>query len=336
MEASYYIENKDGSVTCTLCPHKCNIKNGKYGICGVRINIDGKLISKVYGLASALHQDPIEKKPLYHFYPGSNILSLGSYGCNLKCNFCQNHHISQAGGTNLPEGINLSPLEVASRARTLNNNIGLAFTYNEPVVWFEYMLDTARLVKEYGMKTVLISNAYIQSKPLKDLIPFIDAFNIDLKAYDNNFYRNHTGGSLKPVLESIKTISGSGKHIELTMLIIQGLNDDPDVFKSMTDWIVENCGENTVLHLSKYFPNYKSNIPITPDKKLLSLFDIAKKKIYYSYLGNTSMQTGRDTVCPECGNLLIERKSYNIGLNGLDNEGFCSRCHYRLTSYSSF
>jgi len=336
MEARYYNDYPEGSVTCSLCPHNCTIRNGKYGKCGVRSNNKGILISKVYGLASAFHLDPIEKKPLYHFYPGNNILSLGSFGCNLKCNFCQNHQISQINKTKLPDGIYLSPQEIASRAKTLKNNIGLAFTYNEPVVWFEYMFDTAKLIKKSGMKTVLISNGFINPEPLKDLLPLIDAFNIDLKAFENDFYQNQTGGSLNPVLESIKTIADSGKHIELTMLIIPGLNDDSVIFEKMISWLSENYGRNIVLHLSRYFPNYKSEIPMTPDKKLLNLYEIAKKKLYFTYLGNTSNRTGRDTHCPECGNLLIERKSYTVNRAGLDDKGTCSECHYRLTYYSSF
>lgn len=335
-EARYYIKNKDRSLTCNLCPHSCIIKNNKEGICGVRKNINGKLISRVYGIASAIHPDPIEKKPLYHFHPGSNILSLGSFGCNFKCNFCQNHHISQARWTDIDTGLNLSPSEIGLRAQEQEDNLGLAFTYNEPVIWFEYMLDTAKIIKENGMKTVLISNGYIQKEPLEELLPLIDAFNIDIKAFEDKFYLSVTGGSITPVLESIKRISEAGKHIELTNLIISGQNDKPEIFKDMIKWMVDNCGDKIVLHLSKYFPNYKSEIPTTPDKKLLDLYNIAREKIYFTYLGNTSLRAGRDTICPVCGKLLIERKYYRIKMAGLDSKGECSNCHYRLTSHFSF
>lgn len=209
-EARYYTINGDGSLSCNLCPHSCNIRNNKHGICGVRKNIKGKLVSSVYGIASAIHTDPIEKKPLYHFHPGSKILSLGSYGCNFKCNFCQNHHISQVKGSDIDRCLNLSPQKIGLIAKEQEDNIGLAFTYNEPVIWFEYMFDTAKIIKGNGMKTVLISNGYIQTEPLEELLPFIDAFNIDIKAFEDKFYQSMTGGTITPVLNQLREYQRQG------------------------------------------------------------------------------------------------------------------------------
>jgi pyruvate formate lyase activating enzyme len=336
IKAAYYKKSSDLSVICTLCPHNCQVQVNNTGTCGVRRNSAGHLISTSYGIVSALNQDPIEKKPLYHFYPGSTILSMGSFGCNLRCNFCQNHSISQVSqGTQIRSVSHFSPEEISIQARNLDNNLGLAFTYNEPIVWIEYMLDIASRLKDDGLKTVMISNGYINSEPLKNLIPYIDAYNIDLKSFDDNFYKHQTGGSLKPVLKTLKKISSAGKHLEITMLLIPGLNDDRNQFLKMIDWIYENCGDNTVLHLSKYFPNYKSNIPLTPDNKLIEFYNLAKKKLYYTYLGNTSIATGRDTICPNCSNIVIERKAYIINRDGLDEQGNCTRCDTKITYYSS-
>lgn len=335
-KSDYYTKRSDKSVVCTLCPHKCHIQLNNKGKCGVRINSNGHLISDSYGLVSALNKDPIEKKPLYHFFPGSTILSMGSFGCNLKCNFCQNHSISQiTHKTQLRSVLQFSPDKIALEAKNLDNNIGLAFTYNEPIVWFEYMLDTASRIKDIGLKTVMVSNAYINSEPLEKLLPYIDAYNIDLKSFDNNFYKQQTGGSLKPVLETLKKISSAGKHLEITMLLIPGLNDDRNIFLRMIDWICDNCGDNTVLHLSKYFPNYRSDIPHTPDNKLIEFYNMAKKKLYYTYLGNTSIAIGRDTICPNCSNIVIERKAYLINRNGLNKQGNCTRCDTKIIYYSS-
>lgn len=295
MNSIYQIRNNDRTLSCTLCPHRCRLKENEYGRCNVRICRDGNIISTVYGLASALHLDPIEKKPLYHFHPGRKVLSLGSFGCNMRCNFCQNHHISQVRPVPLSGGYRLSPEEIAAKAASIEGNIGVAYTYNEPVVWYEYMADTAMLIRKEGLKNIMVSNGYISKRALEDLIPLIDAYNIDLKAFDEGFYREQTGSTLKPVLNTIKTIAERGKHLEITMLVIPGLNDDIGIFKEMLAWINDNCGRDTVLHLSKYFPNYQSDIRITPDRTLLELYYLAKKTLDRSYLGNTTLKTGRPT-----------------------------------------
>lgn len=286
VEARYY-RKEESYIICELCPHHCKIADKECGLCGVRTNHNGILISDNYGLVSALNMDPIEKKPLYHFLPGTKILSIGSYGCNLKCNFCQNHTISQIDNKlSLSGGKYYSTDNIVELANGRTNNIGLAFTYNEPAVWFEFMYDIASKIAETNLITTMISNGYINEKPLKDLIPLIDAFNIDLKAFNNSFYRAETGASLKPVLRTLKTISESEKHLEITMLVIPGLNDDLEEFEQMTKWIATNCGRDTVLHLSRYFPSYKSNRNITPIQTIRSMYDIAKAQLNFVYPGN--------------------------------------------------
>ncbi len=288
MEASYY-RKKGSKIICELCPHACSIGLQESGLCKVRTNINGTLQCNTYGKVSALNMDPIEKKPLFHFYPGSEILSLGSFSCNFTCNFCQNHSISQIeDSTALDLGRNMDPDEIIRIALEHDNNIGIAFTYNEPIVWYEYMYDIAEKATDSGLKTVMISNGFINPAPLKALIPKIDAFNIDLKAFNNNFYKNETGGSLNPVLDSIKTISDNGKHLEITMLVIPGLNDDLDEFDRMTDWIKSNCSPEIVLHLSRYFPRYKSKQAVTDTATLRKMYDLALTKLKYVYPGNIS------------------------------------------------
>ena len=336
VEARYYTKEKE-LVTCILCPHNCIIKEGRSGICGARYNNGKILVSENYGMVSALKSDPVEKKPLYHFCPGMDILSVGSYGCNMKCRFCQNHHISQFCFDRHTAPMQpVSPAEIVGKAISAPNNAGLAFTYNEPVVWFEYMLDIARLAKEHNLKTAMITNAYINAEPLSELIGFIDAFNIDLKAFDDNFYRQQTGARLADVLSSIKTVTRSRKHLELTMLVIPGLNDNEDSFREMMQWIKDNCNNNTVLHLSRYFPNYKSDQAVTPDKMLLEMYNTALSYIGNVYLGNTSLATGRNTWCPSCNKLLIERKGYTISIPGINKEKRCNSCGADLAAYITF
>lgn len=330
MKAAFYNIVESG-LECRLCPHTCIVKNNSFGVCGVRYNDSGILISKNYGKVSALNFDPIEKKPLYHFYPGKGILSLGSYGCNMSCNFCQNHSISQHR-YNKPDHYDRTFTidEIIERSRSLKDNTGLAYTYNEPIVWFEFMVDLAKRIKKIGQKNVMVSNGYVNRAPLMELLPLIDAFNIDLKAFDNGFYKAQTGAKLENVLETIKLISTANIHLELTMLVIPGLNDDRDTFNRMLDWIVDNCNKNVVLHLSKFFPNYKSNQSITPDKELIELISIATKKLNHVYLGNTYLETGRDTMCPGCSEIIIRRSGYSTDTSGIGPDQKCKNCDLDL------
>jgi pyruvate formate lyase activating enzyme len=324
-EAMFWSEVADLKVKCTLCPHECLIPEGKTGICRVRMNRDGKLFSMVFGEPVALHSDPVEKKPLYHFCPGKQILSTGTYGCNLRCSFCQNYHLSQSGPR---EGSfsHVTPEELVRHAAGIAGNIGMAYTYNEPTVFYEYMLETAQKVKEAGMKNVMVSNGFILPDPLLKLIPHIDAFNIDLKSFRDDFYRQWTGGSLAPVLETLKIITQSGKHLEITHLVIPDLNDSAGDFTDMIGWISENLGKNVPLHLSRYFPAYKMEQPPTPAGTLSQFARLASSTLRYVYTGNMGSGGISSTVCPECRNLLISRHGYDTSVTGLTAEGNCTRC----------
>ena len=251
-------------VQCTLCPHQCFIHEGKYGICGVRRNLGGRIKSRNYEIVSGLAMDPIEKKPLYHFHPGSKILSIGSLGCNLKCNFCQNWKISQVSSPDEFDNELIQVSVLIDKITKTPDNIGVAFTYNEPTVWFEYMYDIASEAHKNGAITVMVTNGYINPQPLAQLLEVIDAFNVDLKAFDDVFYREISGGSLQPVLDSLKQINQSKKHLEITNLVISGKNDQTYKFTEMVQWIAGELGETTVLHLSRYFPRYKQNAEQTP------------------------------------------------------------------------
>jgi pyruvate formate lyase activating enzyme len=311
---------------CVLCPHNCKIENGKTGICGVRKNTGDKVDLQTYGVLSACSLDPIEKKPLYHFFPGFNILSAGSYGCNMRCDFCQNYSISQAGSEELNDKNIILPDTLVEKARNAVRNIGIAFTYNEPVIWFEYMRDTALLTKSMGMHTAMVSNGYINSAPLNEIIQFIDAFNIDLKAFNDTFYKKLTGASLDPVKNSLRMIASSGKHLEITTLIIPGQNDNEREMETETEWIAGELGKNVPLHLSRYFPMYRRNNPVTPHETLLRLFEIASEKLSYVYIGNALSESGQNTHCVQCGLEVTVRSGYSTVLKNLDDKGRCNGC----------
>ncbi|HUS87251.1 MAG TPA: AmmeMemoRadiSam system radical SAM enzyme [Bacteroidales bacterium] len=337
MEARYYKKEGNSVVRCMLCPHQCSIEPDQKGICGVRLNKGGKLVTQVYGVISGFGLDPVEKKPLYHFFPGYNILSAGSYGCNFSCFFCQNHSISQVNDLGvIPKGKVATPDQLISQARQAVNNVGVAFTYNEPSVWFEFMYDTAVLANRKKLRTAMVTNGYINADPLKELLKVIDAFNIDLKSFDDSFYRQHSKATLKPVLRSILDIHRSGRHLELTMLIIPTLNDQIAMFRDCVKWIAENTGRDTVLHLSRYFPRYKSSIPATAKDKLDELFNIALEYLNFVYMGNIDGETGQNTVCPDCASLITKRVGYQVINMNSDDKGNCSSCGRKIYNYFTF
>ncbi len=275
---------------CLLCPHFCKIASGKTGICGVRKNTGERIELQTYGIISGKSIDPIEKKPLYHFFPGSNIFSIGSYGCNMRCDFCQNYDISQFIPSLISE--KRSPESIVREAMAVKNNIGIAFTYNEPIVSIEYVLDTAAMAHDKGLFTVLVSNGFVNPGPLNDLIGHIDAFNIDLKAFNNSFYKKLTGADIEPVKSNLKLIASSGKHLEITTLIIPGQNDEETEMLLQSEWIANELGKDVPLHLSRYFPRYKRDDPLTPEEKLLKLHEIASENLDYVYLGNMESDKG--------------------------------------------
>ncbi|HKJ43388.1 MAG TPA: AmmeMemoRadiSam system radical SAM enzyme [Sunxiuqinia sp.] len=325
-EASFYSTVRQDVVQCFLCPRNCTIKPGKRGNCHARSNHAGKLISDVYGRIAAINLDPIEKKPLYHFYPGTKILSVGTAGCNFHCVFCQNYSLSQCKHPEERGSHHFSPEELVNLAMNTNGNVGIAFTYNEPSINYEFMLDTSIMCRRVGLATIMVSNGYINEEPLKHLLKHMDAFNIDLKAFNPAFYRKYCKGRLAPVLDSLLQIADSGNHLEVTNLVIPGLNDDPLEFESMCHWIADKLGKSTVLHLSRYFPGYKLKLIPTPSDTMFKLWDIAKNHLGHVYLGNMSAGDHGDTFCPHCGQKLIARNAYSIRKKGIDETGRCVQC----------
>lgn len=273
------------STECEICPHKCKIKDGGIGFCRARGNIGGEVRAINYGLVTSLCLDPIEKKPLYHFHPGSYVLSAGSFGCNLRCPHCQNHSISMCGikesGYEYIDPEKLVHYGEATRSR---GNIGIAYTYNEPLVGFEYVLDCAKLAKDKGLKNVVVSNGYVCTKPLLELLQYADAFNIDLKAFSEDFY-SKIGGDLKTVCETIKTIAKHA-HIEVTTLIIPGMNDSEMEIEELAKWLA-GIDSDIPLHLSRFFPRYKlTDIAATDVRVIYKLADIARNYLKHVHEGN--------------------------------------------------
>lgn len=325
-EASSYNKLDNKEVQCLLCPRNCTVTEGHFGECHARKNRHGILYSEVYGKISSLNTDPIEKKPLYHFHPGSQIVSIGTTGCNLHCQFCQNHVLSQCDVRKPVLNKNFDEEEMVTFAKQTPNNLGIAFTYNEPSINYEYVMAVARLLNQQDLKSVFISNGYISSTPLAMLCKYIDAFNIDLKGFSNSFYTKYTKANLSPVLNSIKQISQSGKHLEITNLVIPAYNDDKEKFEKMCIWIKNETGANTVLHLSRYFPRFKLKQYPTPPETLFTLYDIAKSHLNHVYLSNMATEIHSNTYCSACSNTLIERTYYHIRLTGINEDGTCKEC----------
>ncbi|MEA3305684.1 MAG: AmmeMemoRadiSam system radical SAM enzyme [Candidatus Omnitrophota bacterium] len=280
-EALYYKREKD-KVRCLLCPNYCLISGDKRGSCGVRINKEGKLYSEIYNRVTSVALDPIEKKPLYHYHRGEYVLSLGTKGCSFACPWCQNWRISQ--DINTPaEGITKE--EAVGKAKK-HNSFGIAYTYNEPFIWYEFVLECCKLAREAGLENVFVTNGYINKEPFEKILPYIDAMNIDIKSIDEYFYKKYCMGKLPPILENVKTAKEKGVHIELTNLIIPTLNDSRQSIEKLTDWVAENAGPETPLHFSRYFPRYKTSLPATPVSTLEAAKKIGGKKLKYVYIGN--------------------------------------------------
>ena len=286
MECRYYQRLADGAVECQLCPHHCRIADGKTGICRSRRNRHGTLISEAYGNPCALAIDPVEKKPLYHFHPGTTCLSIACTGCNFRCLNCQNHDISQASPT-LVDSYPLSPADVV--ALCLKHHCpGIAYTYTEPLTYLEYISDTARLAHEAGLWNILVTAGYVCQEPLADLLPCLDAANVDLKSFSDDIYLRVSGGRLQPVLDTILAMHDAGVWVELTNLVIPGINDDMQMIRRMCRWLADNDLAEAPLHFSRFFPRYKmQDVPPTPLHTLREAKRIAEEEgIKYVYLGN--------------------------------------------------
>ncbi len=339
-KALFYEKLDHGRVKCTLCPHFCVIPEGKAGFCGVRTNKDGELESLVYGKVSAAAVDPIEKKPLFHFKPSSLVFSLGTLGCNMHCGHCQNWEISHVIlAENFKEGKvyeipKEKPTEYISPERAVEMAIqydcqGIAWTYNEPTVWFEYTLDCARLAKEKGLYTVYVTNGYINPEPLDMIGPYLDAYRVDLKGFSKEFYKKVAKvPDFKPVLDSaIRAKEKWGMHVEIVTNIIPTMNDDDEQLNAISSWIKENLGENTPWHVTRFTPCLEySKLPVTPEDTLEKAYEIGKKNgLKYVYVGNVFGHQLENTYCPKCGNLIIEREGFDVVGFNIEN-GKCIYC----------
>jgi len=314
-EALFYSREGD-KIRCSLCPHECLLSEGKVGLCRQRRHVHGRLMAEGYARVSSIAMDPIEKKPLYHFYPGSFILSVGGLWCNLRCSFCQNWHISQREQSTAV----MAPEKLVELA-VEHDSVGIAFTYNEPFIWYEYILDTAQLCKQRDLKVVLVTNGFVQVKPLEDLLPYVDAFNIDVKAFNERFYREICGGDLSAVKRVVERAAAK-VHIEVTTLIIGGLNDDKAEIEGLARWLSE-VDRNIPLHLSRYYPNYRMQLPPTPVTTLYELRDVAREYLDYVYIGNV-MGADNNTYCPKCGQKVVDR-GYAIKVTGMKAQR-CINC----------
>lgn len=283
-EAELYKKEKN-KVRCLACSHKCLILKGKIGICGVRKNIDGKLFLLVYGKIASMNVDPIEKKPLYHFLPKTTTFSVGTVGCNFKCGFCQNFEISQASRQGIVFGKEVKPEEIVEKA-VKNRCKSISYTYNEPAIFMEFVKDTAILAKKRGLKNILVTNGFFTKESFDYISDYIDAMNIDLKSFNDYFYKKYCFGRLKPVLETIKRAQKKGIHIELTTLVIPGLNDSDEEFEEIAKFIA-SVSDKIPWHISRFFPMYKmSNKSVTPIKILNRAYEIGKKYLKYVHIGN--------------------------------------------------
>ncbi len=326
-KAKYYQKKKD-SIDCLLCPRNCRLSEGQIGTCGVRQVLDGDLFSTNYGCLAAVNRDPIEKKPLYHFYPGKTILSLGTFGCNLLCSFCQNWTLARGNPEQAAQVINPEDvLKMLENEGGPENIPGVAYTYNEPFIWYEFVYDTSRLLHKNGYKNVLVTNGYINREPLEEILPYIDAMNIDVKAFNDDFYKEYCRGSRSPVIETVEQ-AVKECHVEVTCLLIPTVNDDPGEQENMARWL-GSLSPDLVLHYSRYFPQYKLDKPPTPVSVMEKARDIARQYLHYVFLGNIDLPGAADTHCPHCGNLLINRSGYRIKISGLEGN-CCNNCHSHI------
>ncbi len=328
-EGFSYRRAADGTVTCGICPHRCHLRPGDRSVCRSKVNIGGKLYSLAYGNPCAVHLDPVEKKPLYHFLPGTGAFSIAAAGCNFRCLNCQNWEISQARPSDV-EHVEMFPAQVVDAAAR-SRAVSIAYTYSEPVSFFEYMLETGRLAREAGLHNLWISNGYINRNPLKALCRFLDAANVNLKAFSDDVYRRLNGGRLKPVLNTFLTLRDQGVHFEMTNLVVPGYNDSDEMVARMCDWIVENLGPDRPLHLLRFFPRYKlDRLAPTPVATLERLRKICLGAgLHYVYIGNVPGHRANHTYCPGCGQIVVRRHGFNRPEIRL-RSGRCLNCGHHV------
>lgn len=318
-----FYEEFEDKIRCRICPHNCIIGEEKYGVCRIRTLKSNAPVAINYGEVTSMAVDPIEKKPLYHFKPSKNILSIGSFGCNMTCSFCQNYEISQ--GT--PQTKYISVEKLIEIITSIENNAGIAFTYNEPFMWYEYIYDAAKNIRENNPETsvVVVTNGYINEGPLKKLLPYVDAMNIDLKGYTNRYYNKICGAKLEPVLETIKTCN-KDCHVEITTLLVSEENDSLEEVRQIAEFIA-SVNENIPLHLSRYFPKYKMTNSATKIEKITKAQNEAKKYLRHVYVGNIQ-GIDNNTYCSNCGELLIRRNGYTTEV--LIKENKCEKCGEKI------
>jgi pyruvate formate lyase activating enzyme len=313
------------TVQCLLCPHQCLLKNNQAGICKVRKNIHGQLVSLNYEKIAAMHVDPIEKKPLYHFLPGSKSFSIAAVGCNLQCRFCQNHTLSVVENSSHIYGEPVSPGQIIDKALECHAR-SVSYTYSEPTVFFEFMLETAILAKQAGLKNIMVSNGYINAEPIDKIAPYLDAANIDLKAYSDSFYRKVCGGQLQPVLKTISHLKEKNIWVEVTTLIIPDLNTNVTDIASLISFLVK-LDLNIPWHVSRFYPHYQlSQLPPTSEDIIFKIIDTALDMgLKYVYSGNIADDQYAHTYCPQCRQKIIERSGYQTKLQHFQL-GICQKC----------
>lgn len=318
--AAWWRALPNGQAACDLCPVGCRLRPGQDGPCGTRANRQGVMTPLHYGRIATAALDPIEKKPLHHFHPGRDILSVAAPGCNLHCAFCQNWSLSQKHDAPTRPA---TPQDLVASAVT-RDSVGLAFTYSEPLVWFEFVRDAARAAREADLATVLVTNGYLNAGPLDELLPLIDAANIDLKSMDDRFYRRICKAQLPPVLAAIERFVAAGVHVELTNLVIPGHNDDEASLTKLIEFVA-GLGRPVPLHFSAYHPAWRLDAPATPRATLLRAHERARRRLDFVYLGNVAGDTGRDSRCPACDALLVDRSGYR-GVSHLTPDAHCPSC----------
>lgn len=327
METLIYEKLDEKRVKCNICHHFCLIKEGKRGLCGVRENQGGRLISLVYPKVIAKSIDPIEKKPIFHLKPGSFSFSIATVGCNFKCSFCQNSNIAQMPvDQSIIQGRDYCP-ELIVKEAVKSGCKSIAYTYTEPTIFFELALETARLAKEQGLFNIFVTNGYMSAKALEMLSPYLDAANVDLKAFNDNFYKTYCRARLEPVKENIKNMKDMGILVEITTLLIPGLNDDKNEINAMAEFIANDVGEETPWHISRFHPCYNmTDRPATSVSSLETAYEAGKKAgLRYVYIGNVPGQSSENTHCHSCKELLVKRYAYTIK-NFLKKDGKCPKC----------
>jgi pyruvate formate lyase activating enzyme len=320
-----HVPHQGQYVRCALCPHRCILAEGERGLCRVRENRGGRLYTFAYGNPCAIHVDPVEKKPFFHFLPGAAAFSLATAGCSLRCKYCQNYTISQRR----PEETRNedAPPQAVVAATAQSGAPVVAYTYSEPMVFYEYMLDTARLARRAGLRNVVVSAGYVNPEPLRALCRAVDAIKIDLKGYNDGFYRQVCGGTLAPVLESIRVIHEMGVHLEIVNLVVPTLNDDLDELRALAAWVLETIGPDVPLHFSRFHPDYQlTNLPPTPIETLEAARQAALDAgLHYVYLGNVPGHEGNHTYCPHCGHMVVQRAGMSTAAMHIV-DGRCATC----------